>query len=98
MNFETIVPVFFIVISFLLISRVPTYSLKKIIVPRSMTIFLLFSIVLYFGLLLIYNFKVMIISGMLYLCFIPISLVHFLKLDKKNKTENTFQDNHEDIL
>jgi len=93
-----IVPIFFVTISFLLISKFPTYSLKKIIVPRSMTIFLLFAIVLYFGLLLIYTFKAMFISGIFYLCFIPISYVHYLKLNKKNIEQNTVEDNHEDIF
>ena len=98
MNFEIIVPVLFVTVSFLLISKFPTYSLKKIVVPRSMPIFLLFSIVLYVGLLLIYPFKAMIISAMLYLIFIPISFVHYLKLNKKNIIQNTLDDNHEDIL
>ena len=98
LNYDIIVPSFFITISILLISKFPTYSLKKIIVPRTMTIFLLFTIVLYFGLLLIYTFKVMIITGILYLFFIPISSIHFLKLNKKYIEENNFQDNHEDIL
>ena len=98
MNFEIIVPVLFVIVSFLLISKFPTYSLKKIVVPRSMTIFLLFSIVLYVGLLLIYPFKIMIISGMLYLSLIPISFAHYLKLNKKNIIQNTLEDNHEDIL
>ncbi len=97
-NYEIIVPIFFVTVSFLLISKVPTYSLKKIIVPRSMTIFLLFSIVLFFGILLFYPFKLMIISGMLYLCFVPISFAHYLKLDKQNINKNFEQDNHEDIL
>tara|TARA_B100001996_G_scaffold274993_1_gene215730 strand:+ start:611 stop:1408 length:798 start_codon:yes stop_codon:yes gene_type:complete len=97
-NSKTMVPIFFIFISFFLISKLPTYSLKKIIVPRSMTIFLLFSIVLYFGLLLIYTFKVMVISGMVYLSFIPISLTHYLKLNKKNDVQNASEDEHEDIL
>ena len=97
-NFEIIVPVLFVTVSFLLITKFPTYSLKKIVVPRSMTIFLLFSIVLYVGLLLIYPFKAMIISGMLYLIFIPISFVHYLKLNKKHIIQNTLEDNHEDIL
>ena len=97
-NINLMVPVFFVIISFLLISKVPTYSLKKIIVPRSTTIFLLFTIVLYFGLLLIYPFKVMIVSGMLYFCFIPVSLAHYLKLSKKHTTQDTLDDNHEDIL
>jgi CDP-diacylglycerol--serine O-phosphatidyltransferase len=94
---ETLVPVFFITISILLISKFPTYSLKKIVVPRSMTIFLLFSIVLYFGFLLIYTFKAMFISGMFYLIFIPISFVHYFKINKKNIIQDT-EDNHEDIL
>ncbi len=97
-NYEIIVPIFFVTVSFLLISKVPTYSLKKIIVPRSMTIFLLFSIVLFFGILLFYPFKLMIISGILYLCFVPISFAHYLKLDKQNINKNFEQDNHEDIL
>ena len=98
LSLETLVPIFFITISLLLISKFPTYSLKKIVVPRSMTIFLLFAIVLFFGFLLIYTFKAMFISGMLYLIFIPISLVHYLKINKKNIVQNTIQDNHEDIL
>jgi len=97
-NYQVIVPIFFVIISFLLISKVPTYSLKKIIVPRSMTIFLLFAIVLFFGVLLIYPFKLMIVTGIFYLCFVPVSLVHYLKLDKQNITINKQEDNHEDIL
>ena len=97
-SLETLVPIFFITISLLLISKFPTYSLKKIVVPRSMTIFLLFVIVLYFGFLLIYTFKAMFISGMLYLILIPISLVHYSKVNKKNIIQNTIQNNHEDIL
>ena len=97
-NYETLVTIFFISISFLLISKLPTYSLKKIIVPRSMTIFLLFSIVLYFGLLLIYPFKVMVLTGMIYLCFIPISLIHYSKINKKYVSKDTIEDNHEDVL
>ena len=97
-SFEVLVQIFFITISFLLISKFPTYSLKKIIVPRSMTIFLLFAIVLYFGVLLIYTFKTMFISGMLYLIFIPISVVHYFKINKKSIIQNSIEDNHEDIL
>ena len=97
-KFEILVPIFFVTILFLLISKFPTYSSKRIIVPRTMTIFLLFSIVLFFGLLLIYPFKVMIISGLLYLCFIPISFTHYLKLNKKHITPNSSDESDEDIL
>ena len=97
-NYNFIVPAFFILISFLLISKVPTYSLKKIIVPRTMTIFLLFGIILFFGLLLIYTFNVMVISGLVYLCLIPISFIHYIKLNKKLDVINSENDHHEDML
>ena len=93
-NYETVVPVLFIIISILLISKVPTYSLKKIVVPRRMTIFLLFIIILYFGLLLIYTFNTIIISGIIYLLVIPASIIHYYHIKKKFKTQ--FNDNEED--
>ena len=97
-KFEILVPIFFVTISFLLISKFPTYSLKRIIVPRAMTIFLLFSIVLFFGLLLVYTFKMMILFGLIYLCFIPISFMHYQKLNKKFNVVISQDDDHEDIL
>ena len=87
------------VISILLISKVPTYSFKKIVVPRSTTIFLLFGIVLLFGLLLIFPFKVLIICSLLYLILITISAFHFFKLKKDLKNENKITDKEpEDVL
>ena len=99
-SYNILVPVFFISVSFLLISKFPTYSLKKIIIPRSMTVFLLFGIVLFFGLLLIYPFKVITISGFIYLSLIPISFLHYRKINKQkniNKTKND-DDELEDML
>ena len=99
-NYNILVPVFFISVSFLLISKLPTYSLKKIIIPRSMTVFLLFGIVLFFGLLLIYPFKVIFLSGFIYLSLIPISFLHYRKINKQkniNKTKND-DDELEDML
>ena len=52
-NYDIVVPVFFITTSLLLISKFPSYSFKKIVIQRKVTIFLLFGIVLFFGLLLI---------------------------------------------
>ena len=96
-NYKIIVPILFIFISILLISKFPTYSLKKIVVPRSATIFLLLFVVLYFGLLLIYTFNTLIISGVLYLLMIPISALHYFKISKNhNNIENI--DHHEDVL
>ena len=99
-NYNLIVPIFFITTSFLLISKFPTYSLKRIIIPRSMTIFLLFGIVLFFGLLLIYTFKVIALSGLIYLILIPISFLHYQKTKKQNNIGNNKEESEdlEDIL
>ena len=57
-NYDLLVPLFFITTSILLISTIPTYSFKKIVIPRAMTKFLLFGIVLFFGALLVYTLKI----------------------------------------
>ena len=98
LNYQILVPALFIFISILLISKIPTYSLKKIVVPRSTTIFLLFIIVLFFGLLLIYTFNTLIISGVFYLIMIPVSSVHFLFIKKNKKIKDDNIDHHEDVL
>ena len=99
-SYNILVPVFFISVSFLLISKFPTYSLKKIIIPRSMTVFLLFGIVLLFGLLLIYPFKVIFLSGFIYLSLIPISFLHYRKINKQKNIKQVKNDDDEleDIL
>ena len=94
-SYNILVPVFFISVSFLLISKLPTYSLKKIIIPRSMTVFLLFGIVLFFGLLLIYPFKVITISGFIYLSLIPISFLHYRKINKQKNINQVKNDDNE---
>ena len=99
-SYNILVPVFFISVSFLLISKFPTYSLKKIIIPRSMTVFLLFGIVLFFGLLLVYPFKVIFLSGFIYLSLIPISFLHYRKINKQKNIKQVKNDDDdlEDIL
>ena len=97
-NYDFFVPILFIVVSILLISKAPTYSLKKISVPRNMTIFLLLAVVLYFGLLLIYTFNAIVISGLIYFIMIPVSFIHYNNLSKKFKDQNILNEEHEDIL
>ncbi len=98
MNNKIIVPTLFIFISILLISKIPTYSLKKIVVPRNTTIFLLLVIILYFGLILIYTFNTLIISGALYLLMIPVSSIHYFIINKNSKIKDNYTDHHEDVL
>ena len=61
-----------------------------------MTIFLLFGIVLFFGLLLIYTFKVIALSGAIYLSLIPISFLHYQKI-KKQENAGVVKDENDDL-
>ena len=99
-DYAIIVPIFFVVTSFLLISKFPTYSFKKIVIQRKTTIFLLFGIVLFFGLVLVYPFNVISISAIIYLLMLPISFIHYQKLKKQNEGHNSIDedDDLEDIL
>ena len=99
LNYELIVPTFFILTSLLLISKFPTYSFKKIVIPRRTTIFLLFGIVLFFGLLLIYTFNVIAISAVIYVFLLPISFFHFQKIKKQHENDKIQEDDDlEDVL
>jgi len=99
-NYDLIVPICFVIVSLLLISTIPTYSFKRIVIPRSMTKFLLFGIVVFFGALLVYTFKTIAISVFLYLSLIPISYLHFHKIKKEKVSiiENNENEDFEDIL
>ena len=99
-NYNIAVPVFFILISLMLISKVPTFAFKKISIPRRMTIFALFGVVLFFGLLLIYTFKVLVICGLIYICLIPIGYFSYQKIHKQKILNGESSDNEdlEDIL
>ena len=99
LNYELIVPTFFILTSLLLISKFPTYSFKRIVIPRRTTIFLLFGIVLFFGLLLIYTFNVISISAVIYVFLLPISFFHFQKIKKQHENDKIQEDDDlEDVL
>jgi len=92
LNYDVIVPIFFVATSFLLISKFPSYSFKKIVIPRKTTIFLLFGIVLFFGLLLIYTFNVIAISAVIYVFLLPISYLHFQKIKKQHENDKIQDD------
>ena len=99
LNYDIIVPIFFITTSLLLISKFPSYSFKKIVIQRKTTIFLLFGIILFFGLLLIYPFNVIAISSIVYVLILPISFFHYQKLKKQNADNNSVDDDDlEDVL
>ena len=99
LNYNLMVPIFFILTSFLLISKFPSYSFKKIVIPRKTTIFLLFGIVLFFGLLLVYTFNVIAISAAIYILLLPISFLHYQKIKKQHEKDKIQDDDDlEDVL
>jgi CDP-diacylglycerol--serine O-phosphatidyltransferase len=97
-NYDLLVPSSFIIVSILLISTIPTYSFKKIVIPRAMTKFLLFGIVLFFGALLVYTFQILTVSSIMYLCLIPVSYFHYKKIKKEKNITSDEEDDLEDVL
>ena len=97
-NYDLLETASFILVSILLISTIPTYSFKKIVIPRTMTKFLLFGIVLFFGALLVYTFKILTISAIIYICLIPVSYFHFKKIKKEKNITSDKEEELEDIL
>ena len=95
-----IVSIVFVTTSILMISKIPTYAMKRITIPRSTTIFLLFGIGLYFGLVFVYTFKVLFITGAAYLLTIPISYFHYRKLKNKEEVLQKVEssEENEDVL
>ena len=57
-----------------------------------------FGIVLFFGALLVYTFKVLAVSCFLYLCLIPLSYFHFKKIKKEKNIAIDKDEGLEDIL
>ena len=56
-NKEIISAVVILITSLLMVSKVPTYSLKRILIPRSLGIFLLLGIGVYLSLVIFYTFE-----------------------------------------
>ncbi|MBD1168124.1 hypothetical protein IDH29_02950 [Pelagibacterales bacterium SAG-MED06] len=62
-------------------------------------IFLLFGIILFFGLLLVYPFNVIAISSIVYVLMLPISFFHYQKLKKQHADSSIADDDDlEDVL
>ena len=83
-DYRTLEIIFIIASTFLMISKIPTYSLKGIKVSRPFLIFLLLLIATYFGFLIHYPFNTLLFTGCLYLLLIPISFIHFKNIKKRS--------------
>ncbi len=78
-----------LLVSFLMISKIPTYALKKIEISKNLFVIISLVFVLYFSLLFNKTFETLTITGIVYFLLLPISFFHFIKLkslhDKSNK-------------
>ena len=90
-------PYLTILVALLLVSKIPTLSLKKISISSKATIFLLLAIGTIFIALLFYTFETLLVLIIIYLISIPISVFIFKKQENKRFTKISEED-HEDIL
>jgi CDP-diacylglycerol--serine O-phosphatidyltransferase len=83
--------------SVLMVSKIPTYSLKRILIPRHLAIFLLLGIGIYVSLLIFYTFETLFFSAIIYIILIPISYFHY-RYKSKTSLITTNEEETEDIL
>ena len=96
-NYSIVTSITILTTSILMVSKMPTYSLKRILIPRHLAVFLLLGIGIYVSLLIFYTFETLFFTGLIYIILIPISYFHYRHLNKKSivtvKEEET-----EDVL
>ncbi len=92
---KNLTPYLSLVISFLLISKIPTFSFKKIAIQRKLTIFLFLGIGIVSICLIFYTFETLLILGFVYFVLIPIG---FISYRKNNLSKSLAEEEHEDIL
>tara|TARA_B100001063_G_scaffold164866_1_gene153776 strand:+ start:77 stop:796 length:720 start_codon:yes stop_codon:yes gene_type:complete len=97
LEIKKLTPYLTILIAILLVSKIPTLALKKISISPKTTVFLLLGIGIIFIALLFFTLETLLVFGAVYLMTIPISMVIYNKLNKKN-LEKMSDENHEDIL
>jgi|TARA_B110000881_G_C18587767_1_gene525939 CDP-diacylglycerol--serine O-phosphatidyltransferase len=99
LNYEVakMTPYLTVFIAFLLISKTPTFSFKKISINPRLTIFILFIICVSFLSLIFFTFQTLLFFSFLYLTSIPISSLLYFNYNKKDKNQNLEVD-HEDVL
>ena len=97
LDIKSLTPYLTVLIALLLVSKLPTLSLKKISISPKATVFLLLGIGIIFIALLFYTLETLLIFGALYLLSIPVSIIIYNNQNRKN-LEKISDDSHEDIL
>ena len=97
LNIKSLTPFLTVLIALLLVSKIPTLSLKKISISSKTTVFLLLSAGIIFIALLFYTFETLLVFSLIYLTSIPLTLLIYKKQQKKY-TSKISEEDHEDIL
>ena len=90
-------PYLTVIVALLLVSKIPTLSLKKISISPKTTVFLLLIIGIIFIALLFFTLETLLIFGISYLLSIPFSIVIYNKQNKE-KLKKISEEDHEDVL
>ena len=96
-NNNYLVPLFTLVVAILLISKIPTYSFKKIKIKPALTVFILLAIGISLVSLMFFTFETLLIFSLFYILSIPLACLTYLNNKKSVQMENS-EDEHEDIL
>ena len=97
LNINYFVPLFTLIIAVLLISKIPTYSFKKIKIKPTLTVFILLGIGVSFVTLMFFTFETLLAFSGLYILSIPIACLTYLNNKKTFEADNS-EDEHEDVL
>tara|TARA_Y100000590_G_scaffold422748_1_gene527799 strand:+ start:760 stop:1554 length:795 start_codon:yes stop_codon:yes gene_type:complete len=96
-NYATLSVVVILLTSILMVSKIPTYSFKRIVIPRYYAIFLLLGMGIYVSLLIFYTFQTLFFTGLIYIFLIPVSFFHYRFKSKKSFIASV-SDEDEDVL
>ena len=96
-SLKVITPYLTIIISLLLISKLPTFSFKKISIKRNMTIFLLLGVGLFFVSIIQFTFETLSLGLLIYLLLLPLGILNYNKKSKSVENELLDED-QQDIL
>ena len=96
-NINYLVPLFTLVIAVLLISKIPTYSFKKIKIKPTLTVFILLGIGTSLVTLMFFTFETLLAFSMFYILSIPIACLTYLNNKRAVEADNS-EDEHEDIF
>ena len=86
-----------VLVSILLISKVPTFSFKKITVRRNMTIFLLLGVGVFFVSIIQFTFETITVCSLIYLLLIPVGIFNY-RSNLKTANQQSIEEEQRDIL